>query len=601
MPSIQMDYRPHERALCGAAANGHAVVVRALVADTRVNVGVYGSLPLQLAAANGHLEVVLFFLDDPHVGPSAANWRALKLAISNGHASVCHAMLDHPRCALDTDATTRVLRCACKYGLLEIVQRLSSIPAVSTGEAMIPFAAAAACGHVGIMDCLLARLREYNLLGRSDVPPALAEALAGAVDAGHLPMVDRLLQEPGIDPLCGTRDGRQARLLATAAAQGHLAMAERLLMDPRAQRVVDFDSAIRGAVAGCLLPLVQQLLAHPRRATARQQHADALLTAMRYGADDIVACLAECAFRFPASAAELHSLLLTAAECGYSSVLDRALANERLGVWRNDTIEYEGVLSRALRCACAAGHLAAVERLLADPRTHACMRGRANSDLAAAAERRHADVVRRLLKVEGIACQLHSAPEHGPAALALATSAVPTSTGLDATPSADALADGDAGVPASIPFEAALNHLHFHAGASASCRLYRAPEGKPAGCITLSGSVTLRNFRAMQDIMADPCLGPVLLATSLAEARKLGQLHTQDAILNDPRLDQSDRLQEICEAAWEGRVGVLQIALPEARRRGVDPAAVGRKIATALRSLCSHRRINCSIATRHVL
>jgi hypothetical protein len=84
-------------AIKGASFKGHAEVVRALLADPRVNPGASNNEAIQMASKYGHAEVVRALLADPRVNPTAENNDAITYAIRWNHAEVMRALLADPR------------------------------------------------------------------------------------------------------------------------------------------------------------------------------------------------------------------------------------------------------------------------------------------------------------------------------------------------------------------------------------------------------------------------------------------------------------------------------------------------------------------------
>ena len=83
-----------------ASRNGHADVVRILLADPRVDPSANDNDAIRWASCNGHTEVVRLLLADPRVDPGARDNVAIRWASGNGHSDVVRLFLADPRVRL---------------------------------------------------------------------------------------------------------------------------------------------------------------------------------------------------------------------------------------------------------------------------------------------------------------------------------------------------------------------------------------------------------------------------------------------------------------------------------------------------------------------
>jgi len=75
-----------------ASRNGHAEVVRLLLADPRVDPSAEDNWAIKLASYHGHVEVVRMLLVDPRVDPSAEDNWAIQMALRCGHTEVAEVL-----------------------------------------------------------------------------------------------------------------------------------------------------------------------------------------------------------------------------------------------------------------------------------------------------------------------------------------------------------------------------------------------------------------------------------------------------------------------------------------------------------------------------
>ena len=84
-------------AIIKASLHGHTSVVRHLLADSRVNATYDDNFAVRLASHNGHSDVVRLLLTDPRVDPAANNNYAIRKASEHGHAAVVRLLLADAR------------------------------------------------------------------------------------------------------------------------------------------------------------------------------------------------------------------------------------------------------------------------------------------------------------------------------------------------------------------------------------------------------------------------------------------------------------------------------------------------------------------------
>jgi len=86
-----------EEVFSEAACEGEAEVVRALLADSRVDPTADNNFAIRVASGYGYAEVVRALLADPRVDPAADDDYAIRVASYYGHAEVVRALLADPR------------------------------------------------------------------------------------------------------------------------------------------------------------------------------------------------------------------------------------------------------------------------------------------------------------------------------------------------------------------------------------------------------------------------------------------------------------------------------------------------------------------------
>jgi ankyrin repeat protein len=116
--------------LYSACKNGHAEVVRAALADPRVNPTAQNNEAIRWAALFGHAEVVRALLADPRVNPTAQNNEAIRWAAGNGHAVVVRLFLADPRVNPTAQDNFAIIGAALR-GHAEVVRLLLPDPRVN--------------------------------------------------------------------------------------------------------------------------------------------------------------------------------------------------------------------------------------------------------------------------------------------------------------------------------------------------------------------------------------------------------------------------------------------------------------------------------------
>lgn len=126
-----------ESALHLAARGGHAETCAALLADERVEAGMFserGSTPLHLAAQGGHVETVRVLAPDERSVPDAhdnSGWTALHFAAECGYADCCEALLEEGRCDPEIESCGETaLHMAAAKGHAAVVATLLKDPRV---------------------------------------------------------------------------------------------------------------------------------------------------------------------------------------------------------------------------------------------------------------------------------------------------------------------------------------------------------------------------------------------------------------------------------------------------------------------------------------
>lgn len=364
------------RSLYAAACSGHVEVVQVLLLDARVDPQANDNCAVVAAAAAGQVHVMEVFLSDTRVDEVACNL-ALQAASEKGQLPVVEMLLAdvrvdpsaaHPDAAVSTGShkTSHVRQ-----------EWLHYIPEWSSGmrddtvhdEAL---RLAALGGHLAVVNRLLADPRVTPFSRLASLP------LEAAVFHGHADVVRRLLADPRVQPRA-----RQDRLLHTAAARGHIDVVRALLADGRLAFVAGGDKhaqrcasvwqqinnggrampphadhlPIAAAAEAGHLDIVELLLADPRLSPADcGNHALALATASGHQA------VAVRLLRDPRvqRLRDKSAMLLAAASLGKVHLLSKLLALPAVNLARD-------AVFNAVKAAAAAGHLGALQLLMASP------------------------------------------------------------------------------------------------------------------------------------------------------------------------------------------------------------------------------------------
>jgi len=202
------------------------------------------------------------------------------------------------------------------------------------------------------------------------------ELLEEAAKHGDVQLVDLLIQA-GVDPSANDNEG-----LLLASKYGHLPVVNRLLQDERVDPSVEDNYAIRWACCYGHLSVVDRLLQDKRvNPAARDNYA--IQTASENGHLSVVNRLLQDE-RVDPSAYNNYCINF-AAGGGHLSVVDRLLQDERV-----DPADF------AILPASDSGHLHVVERLLQDERVDPTIND--NDAIGAAYENGYTSVVTRLLQ-----------------------------------------------------------------------------------------------------------------------------------------------------------------------------------------------------------
>lgn len=196
------------------------------------------------AAASGDLRAMGLFLDsgvriDVPLKQGQDSATALRVAVEAGQAGAVNWLLEREADvkAADHDPQRPLLKLAVTSGSEEVVRRLLALPDLPPVPLEPLLQASAAAGAAGIADALL------------EAGPAveMSASLREAALAGHLAVVDLLLQKGAVLDAPDPVDGATA--LIRAAASGQVAVA-RLLLDAGASRwLVDHQDRLAADLA----------------------------------------------------------------------------------------------------------------------------------------------------------------------------------------------------------------------------------------------------------------------------------------------------------------------------------------------------------------
>lgn len=325
-----------------------------------------GSTDLLIACAYGDAAAVKRLLAVATVNPAAHSWEALRVAASLGHAEVVALFVADARVQRSYDSQygfSRAIGAAAARGDISVVDAMVSGCASRscTSDHNDALCAAASNGHLAVVECILAAAspdRTELLVGN---------ALFHGAEHGHLHVVAPMLAHPS----CRLRTGQ----LQAAASGGDTRILRLLLGDARMQALPSLSpSTLWNAAKAGHLDALQLLLAEPR-CVCDESLSLALMEAAALGYLAIVDLL----LRFTASAAapapaasspggvELNfdseavaDAMVRAAAFGHADLLGRFLVDARIRKG------YPSKVSRALAQAATHGRIEVLECLLAD-------------------------------------------------------------------------------------------------------------------------------------------------------------------------------------------------------------------------------------------
>lgn len=240
-----------DQPVVAAARYGSVKVLNLLLNDQRVDPSIRDDIALLIAIKNGHTEAANILLDDPRVNPANMNNEAIYDSIEAENYEIVARLLGDSR--VDPRDDNNILT-AVETGNMPILELLLADNRIDpTILNNYPVRIASMYGNIDAMDRLL---RDPRLHRDSDKRYLyLDDALARAAGNGHLNIVNRLLEEPNINP---SNWGNLA--LKNAAKNRHLEVALRLLQDPRINNNVDKDELVRiFKKNGWDIPLTQYL------------------------------------------------------------------------------------------------------------------------------------------------------------------------------------------------------------------------------------------------------------------------------------------------------------------------------------------------------
>ncbi|PRP83731.1 putative ankyrin repeat protein [Planoprotostelium fungivorum] len=262
-----------------ASRRGVYRITRLLLDDPRVDPSANDNEAIREASRHGHIEVVRLLLFDTRVYPAAKNNHAIYMASHHGHKnhSIRRASLfGYTKLVqlLLTDARVdpsaahnHSIRRASLFGYTKLVQLLLSAarvdPSAVDDEAIQN---ASYRGHTEINNkalrdaCARGHIRVIQLLLADDrVDRSAADAYVRAPIYRRLPILEMLLNHPGVDP--STDDNRA---LLRACKIGDLSFVCLLLADARVDPTVKDNEAIRTSSAKGRVGVVRLLLSHHR-------------------------------------------------------------------------------------------------------------------------------------------------------------------------------------------------------------------------------------------------------------------------------------------------------------------------------------------------
>lgn len=197
--------------LCIAAQLGHLEVVKALMADNRVNINFEGRdrrSPLSMGAASGNTELVKFFLSDERIKPDQEDSKGrtpLFWAIDGNHPSIIRLFTSDPRVDVNhiDDHERTPFSWAAEEGNEDIVSELLRAPNIDVNRADLhgrsPLSWTAEKGHISVIKQLKRSKRQDASHSHKDNNGR--NALGWAAGAGQDDVIKLLLKYgfPGID------------------------------------------------------------------------------------------------------------------------------------------------------------------------------------------------------------------------------------------------------------------------------------------------------------------------------------------------------------------------------------------------------------------
>lgn len=394
-------------------------MVEALLEDARVNPAFCCAEPLREAARYGHLDIVKLLLANERVRGVLSLSPAPSIAIRRRHYDIADLLLS--AASFDPSATnSEIFRTAARFGRTELLTRILADPRVDPSavdnEAIRD---AAANGHAEVVARLLADPR-VNPTARNSA------ALRLAAHNGHSAVIAHLLADRRADPAA-----RGNAALLDAARLGHTEVARLLLADGRADPNAGRGAALCSATQHDILELLDALVADARLTPSALN--SALCAAAATGSAAAVSKLLAHPKCDPAARGSLA--LLMASQHAHVAVVDCLLTDGRADPMARGgaAVSLVGLRGKtgnkrlALQLssdsapwkrrgsytpADESARIAALERLLADPRVDPSVGGGLILRAATAAPAPHSRLVRLLIADARLASALasHSGP-----------------------------------------------------------------------------------------------------------------------------------------------------------------------------------------------
>lgn len=312
-------------------------------------------------------------------------YRAVRAATRNGRTAVVSAFLmRYKNGRLGHEVIDRLLRSAVAWQHWAIVSLLLQQPALSPHYVLHALKRASAAGEASIALAALADPRLDAALSRPAWEYSSPRTpIVWAVEGGQLEMLQMLLADGRFDPSMGDA-------LPTAADSGRGDIVRCLLSDTRVWHAPQMAGWLREAVPTAARAddagMLQDLTGHPVLDVAEAVPA-ALVASATSGA---VATLDWLLLRTPdaASGRVRQRALQAAAGGGHLAVVERLLADPM--------VDASALNNAAVQDAAESGHTAIVARLMGDPRVDASDCG--NAALQRALEGEHAACAAELLR-----------------------------------------------------------------------------------------------------------------------------------------------------------------------------------------------------------